>query len=312
MAADLTGANTAHLGSVEVVTATKAFESRRSLLPTQHSPVTREQTWTKINNEAGYRVWDPAGPGWCKLTFTPNWSHSDLADNDTKFLIDSYYGAAVNGDTFLYYWRISATEGRWGFAVSATPSSWESYFTANTDDTRPLAGRAVRIACRWTSATTDEFDREGQSLDIYVNANDPTASTSAVVIDSPYNEDVICVTLGGVMELDEENLTGSVYSADGIITDLEIGSHPRTAIELKSRTGSIATYEYIEETQNLRVAGVASVSRIPTAYTFVASALGIRSAGIATTVAVPMIRTVTVVTEDVNLAGVAATSFVSA
>jgi hypothetical protein len=214
-----TGANTGHIYALELQLGTTFSWCRRDLLPTTTAAVTRVADQTSLNNEADYRIF-PASRGFFVLDYSPQWSHSDLANGQYVGILQH----AVNGfpspaGLLCYYYRTDSTSGLWVWRSA-------SFATSSAASTLPQAGTSYRIAARMTSEADDEHDLAGQAFDIWVDGVRGTGSTSATELTPTVPASI---SLGAV---EIEIPPRTVYYADGHIGNLSISSRCPTDAEM--------------------------------------------------------------------------------
>ena len=208
---------------VELIELPRRYYAFRSPLPTKDVAVTRVRNLTRIDNSSGVRVLSPIR-GFVKLTAVPEWSHSDLEDDDQKVVLSADFDGATDGSWFrILYQRQDVDTGVWFFQKWGAPAASLQVTGADL----VTAGEDYVLIARWTSEEEDEHDiageLAGQALDIWVDGvrGDPMPGQETQSIDPESY-----VYLGGSPNLDEER------SWDGHVKNLTIGDNCPSEAEL--------------------------------------------------------------------------------
>jgi hypothetical protein len=224
-------AQISQLQGVELLEVPSRYEAFRCPLPTKATAVTRVVNYTSIVNDSPVRVLSPTR-GFVKCQITPEWSHTDLADADVKYIWSSDFdGVTASERLRCYYARTSATLGAYSLRTGATLSGFVASVVVSGTDL-PTEGETYTIISRWNSEDLDEHELGGQALDIWfgntagVFTRDTFTGAPTLVPDAECD-----VYLGTTID-PAELLARPDLMLDGHLSNVTIGDHCPSEREL--------------------------------------------------------------------------------
>ena len=208
---------------------------RREFLATTSAAIQQVGDAVDIVNSSTYCAWY-AERGTVLVGFLPSWSHADLPDGATKYIISARHQVAAPLEReSLYYERTNSTTGAWKFKrnrAGGASVTTASFATSAGAGTLPTYLTPVKLAVRWTS-DKGELGLPNFTLSVFVNGVKGTDAAAAGWC--VWNQADSYIALGRLESTTMGTSGTEDLFADGTLFDLEIRRRVLTDGEIARR-----------------------------------------------------------------------------